>query len=169
MKKQPTPKQRDIDILFDKYTASHQKPVNKIINWICVPLVVFGLLGLAWAIPFPYLSFMGKYNGYINWASVLIAFSIYFYLKISPILSYLMLFILFAFSFGIIQLDQWYKTGGPGVGELCIAILIIAFTAQFIGQKIEGKRYSLVNSVKFWFYGPIWLLSLVLKRFNVKY
>lgn len=171
MKKQQ-PKQpvgRPIDVLFDKYSASHQKPVNQIINYITIPFVVFGFLGLAWAIPFPHLAFLGQYADFINWASLLIAFSIYFYLRMSPLLSYLMLFIEFILGFGVNQLDQWQKTGGPGVGDICIALLLICFVAQFIGQKIEGKRYSLTNSVKFQFYGPIWLLNLVLKKFNVKY
>jgi uncharacterized membrane protein YGL010W len=161
--------EREIDIYFNRYTASHQNPVNKWINWICIPLVVFSLLGVAWVIPFPHLNLLGKYNGYINWASLLIAFSIYFYLKISPVLSYTMLFMLFVFSFGIIQMDEWQKAGGPNLGMICLIILLASFTAQFIGQKIEGKRYSLFNSVKFLFYGPVWLLSLVLKRFNIKY
>ena len=156
--------ERPIDILFEKYDASHQNKVNRIINWICVPLIVFGLLGFAWAIPFPQLNFLGQYKDFINWASLLIAFSIYFYLKVSPVLSYSMLFILFAFSFGVIQLDGWQKAGGPAIGDLCVGLLIIAFTGQFIGQKIEGKRYSFINSLKFQFYGPIWLLSLVAEK-----
>ena len=80
-----------------------------------------------------------------------------------------MLFIEFAMSYGVIQLDEWQKSGGPSLGELSLVLLIIAFTAQFIGQKIEGKRYSFGNSLKFQFYAPAWLLSLVLKRFSIKY
>jgi uncharacterized membrane protein YGL010W len=160
---------RPVDALFDKYSASHQNKVNKVINWICVPVIVFALLGFTTAIPFPHLGFLGQYNVYINWTSILIALSIYFYLKISPVLSYLMLFIEFAMSYGVIQLDEWQKSGGPALGELSLALLIIALTAQFIGQKIEGKRYSLANSVKFQFYGPVWLLSLILRRLSIKY
>jgi uncharacterized membrane protein YGL010W len=161
--------QRPVDALFDKYAASHQSKVNRLINWVCIPIIVFAMLGFTTAIPFQHLGFLGQYNVYINWASILIALSIYFYLKMSPVLSYLMLFIEFAMSYGVIQLDEWQKSGGPPLGELCLALLIVAFTLQFIGQKMEGKRYSLANSIKFQFYGPIWLLSLVLKRFSIKY
>jgi len=167
--KQQKIQQRDIDILFDKYSASHQKPVNKAINYICEPIIVFAILGFSWAIPFPHLSFLGQNGSYINWMSFVVAFSIYFYYKTSPILSYIMLLIEFAFYYGILQLEEWRKVGGPGVGELCLGVLIVALLVQFIGQKIEGKRYSFTNSLKFQFYGPIWLLSLVLKRFKVKY
>jgi uncharacterized membrane protein YGL010W len=169
-KQQPkAPIGRPIDILFDKYTASHQQPVNKAISYICGPIIVFALLGLSWAIPFPHLNFLGTYASYINWLSFVVAFSIYFYYKMSPILSYIMLLVEFGFYYGILQLEEWRKAGGPGVGELCLGVLIVALLVQFIGQKMEGKRYSFTNSLKFQFYAPIWLLSLVLKRFNVKY
>lgn len=82
---------RPVDVLFDKYAESHQDHTNKLIHWICVPLIVFSLLGLVWAIPFPHLEFLGKYNGFLNWASFLIAFSLYYYFILSPALSFLML------------------------------------------------------------------------------
>jgi len=166
MKKQPTPKQRDIDILFDKYNVSHQNPANRIINWIAVPFIVFAVLGLAYAIPFPHLGFLGQYNAYINWDSLIIAFSIYFYLRMSPLLSYIMLIIEFVMGYGVLELA---KTGYPILVDVCFVILFTCFIAQYIGQKIEKKPYSLANSAKFQFYAPIWLLSLVLKRFKVKY
>ena len=91
---------RPVDVYFDKYSESHQNHTNEIIHWICVPAIVFSLFGLIWAIPFPYLEFMGKYNGYVNWASFLIAFAIYYYYKLSPVLSYFMLLLIMLFSAG---------------------------------------------------------------------
>ena len=84
---------KPFEILFEKYTASHQNKLNLIINCIAIPIMVFGILGFTWAIPFPVFSFLGQYIGYINWTSLIIAFSIYYYLKLSPLLSYFMLFI----------------------------------------------------------------------------
>lgn len=161
--------QRDIDILFNRYTASHQIPVNKVINFVCIPVVVFGLLGLTYAVPFPHLGFLGQYASYINWVSLVIAFSVYFYMRISPILSYIMLLIEFLMGYGIMQLAEWQKTNGPGLLEVCFLILMTAYLLQFIGQTIERKRYSFTNSIKFQFYGPIWLISLILKQIKVKY
>jgi len=161
--------QRDIDILFNRYTASHQNPINKVINRICIPVVVFGLLGLTYSIPFPHLAFLGPYASYINWVSLVIAFSIYFYMKISPILSYIMLLVEFLMGYGIMQLADWQKSAGPGMPVVCFLILMTAYLLQFIGQTIERKRYSFTNSIKFQFYGPIWLVSLLLQKLKVKY
>ncbi|MDB5109618.1 MAG: hypothetical protein JWR67_732 [Mucilaginibacter sp.] len=160
---------RPIDVYLDKYTEFHTKPVNRIINYICIPLILFSIIGFAWSIPFPHLGFLGVYNGYLNWASFLIAFLVYFYYKLSPLLSYLVLLILFGFSFVIIQLEQWEKTGGFVLPQICLIIFVLANSAQLIGYKIEGKKPTIFYDFQFLFTGPIWLLSLILKKFKIRY
>lgn len=160
---------RPVDVYFDKYAESHQNPDNKLIHWICVPLIVFSLLGLVWAIPFPHINFLGRFNGFFNWASFLIAFSVYYYYKLSPVLSYLMLLVVFGFSFGIIELDEWQKAGGPALWLVCLVIFVLAWAGQFIGHKIEGKKPSFLDDLKFLLIGPIWLLHFILKKFSIRY
>jgi uncharacterized membrane protein YGL010W len=160
---------RAVDVYFAKYAESHQNSTNELIHFICIPLIVFSLLGLVWSIPFPSLSFLGAYNGVFNWASFLIAFSIYYYLKLSPMLSYLMLFILFGFSYAIIGIEHWHKTGGPALWQVSLIIFLISWVGQFIGHKIEGKKPSFLDDIKFLLIGPIYLLHLVLKKLSIKY
>jgi uncharacterized membrane protein YGL010W len=121
---------RPVDIYFDKYAESHQHSTNKLIHWICVPLIVFSLLGLFWAIPFPYLKFLGKYNGFLNWASFLIGFSIYYYYKLSPVLSYLMLLILFGFSYGSMAQGRRPCLVAGMPGYFCIIVGRAIYRAQ---------------------------------------
>ncbi|MES2458436.1 MAG: Mpo1-like protein [Bacteroidota bacterium] len=160
---------KEIDVLFDKYAESHQNHTNEVIHWICVPTIVFSLLGLIWAIPFPHLDFLGKYNGYVNWASFLIAFSIYYYYRLSPIMSYLMLVTVFVMSMGVVQLEKWEAGGGPALWLSCLVIFIAAWAGQFVGHKIEGKKPSFLDDVKFLLIGPIWLLHFICKRIGLKY
>ena len=42
--------QRAIVTLLLKYSESHLNPANEAIHCVCVPLIVFSLLGLIWAI-----------------------------------------------------------------------------------------------------------------------
>ncbi|MCX2450887.1 DUF962 domain-containing protein [Pedobacter sp. PLR] len=158
-----------VDVLFDKYAESHQNHTNELIHWICVPLIVFSLLGLVWAIPFPHLAFLGKYNGFVNWASFLIAFSVYYYYKLSPIMSYLMLLFICLMSFFIVMLEKWELAGGPAVWLVCAVIFVAAWIGQFIGHKIEGKKPSFLEDVKFLLIGPIWLLHFICKKIGLKY
>jgi len=163
-----TPKS-ELDILFDKYAESHQDPTNKLIHWICVPLIVFSILGLVWAIPFPHLEFLGKYNGFVNWASFLIAFSIYYYYKLSPVMSYFMLLSVFVMSFFIVQLEKVEASGGPALWVVCAVIFVLAWIGQFIGHKIEGKKPSFLDDVKFLLIGPIWLIHFICNKIGVRY
>ena len=161
---------RPVDVYFDKYSESHQNHTNEIIHWICVPAIVFSLFGLIWAIPFPYLELLGKYNGYVNWASFLIAFAIYYYYKLSPVLSYFMLLLMMLFSAGIVSLEKMHNAAGwPLMWQVCLGIFVIAWIGQFIGHKIEGKKPSFLDDVKFLLIGPIWLLHFILKKAKIKY
>lgn len=160
---------RPVDAYFNKYAESHQNPNNELIHWICVPLIVFSLLGLVWAIPFPYLKFLGTYNGIFNWASFLMAFSIYYYYKLSPPLSYAMLLIVMVFFYLITILIEWQKAGGPALWQSCLVIFLASWVGQFIGHKIEGKKPSFLDDIKFLLIGPIWLLHFVFMKLGWKY
>ena len=160
---------RQIDILFDRYAESHQNPTNKFIHWICVPLIVFSMVGLVAAIPFPTIGFLGEYNRYINWFSLLMAATIYYDLRLSPVLSYLMLFFFGFCYFFVVQLEHWEQNGGPALWQVSLVIFIVSWIGQFIGHKIEGKKPSFSNDLKFLLVGPLWLLHLPLKKLNINY
>jgi uncharacterized membrane protein YGL010W len=171
-KKSPAAKaaeKRPIDIYLEKYSENHQNPTNKLIHWICIPFILFSLLGLTWAIPFPYIKLLGQYNGYFNWASFVLAFSIYYYYKFSPMFSYIMLLVAFALSYGIIEIDTLHKTGGPALWLVSVIIFVLGCVGEFVGHKIEGRRPSFLDDVKFLLIGPVWLLHFTMKRLNIKY
>ncbi|MEW4938675.1 Mpo1-like protein, partial [Acinetobacter baumannii] len=31
---------------FDEYSESHQNPINKKIHWVCVPAILFSIIGI---------------------------------------------------------------------------------------------------------------------------
>ena len=158
-----------VEFYFDKFAASHQNPLNKLMQIIGVPLLVFGVFGLVWAIPFPYIKFLGKYNEDFNWSSFLIAISIYYYLKLSPVLSYIVLFILLAFSYLVMELLQWQHAGGPELFAVCSVMFVLACLLLYIGYKKEGKKLSFEYRYKNLLIAPLFLLHLVFRRFSLKY
>jgi uncharacterized membrane protein YGL010W len=167
MEQNSHPKQ--VDVYFDKYAESHQNPKNELIHWICVPLIVFSLVGLIWSIPFPYISFLGELNGYVSWAWFLIAFAVYYYFKLSPVLAGFMLLLILIFIYAIIALLNWQHSGGPMLWQSCAVIFFLSWVGQFIGHKIEGKKPSFFDDIKFLLIGPIWLMHFVLMRLGIKY
>jgi len=153
-----------VDILFGKYSESYQTPAQKIIHWACSILIVFSLLGLAWAIPFPYLKFIGQYNGYFNWASFLIAAAVFYYYRVLPGLSYAVFFELFLFSYGVMQLDAWQKTGGPALWLISLVIFVAAAGLQFANLKIKNTKPTVGDGLKFMIISPLWVIYFAFKK-----
>ena len=155
-----------LDQLLNEYSESHKNSTNKIIHWIAVPSIVFSLLGLIWAIPMP--EFMKPYP-YFNIASIVIAFALYYYWRLSAILAFTMIFIIGIFSFFIVQLEYLERDGGPALWLVCTIIFVVAWVFQFIGHKTEGKKPSFFKDLQFLLIGPIWLLHFVFKSLNLPY
>lgn len=44
---------RRIEALLAEYGESHQNETNKAVHWVCVPAIVWSLMALLWAVPFP--------------------------------------------------------------------------------------------------------------------
>ena len=166
--KQKAIDEKEVDFLIREYAVTRQHPSNILIHFVCIPLGMFSLLGLAWSIPFPYLEFLGRYNGYVNWASFLIAFGIYYYYRLSPVFSYMMLLLVFAMSMIVVQFEKWELLGGPALWLVSAFFLLLASVALFIGRKIEGKHTPLLNRVKFMLIGPIWILKLLSNKIGFK-
>jgi len=160
---------RDIELLLEEYGTYHQHPSNRLINWVCIPLITFSIVGLAWSIPFPYLAFLGKYNGFLNWASFLIAFSGYYYYRLSPILSYMAILLIFVLALMVVQLEKWQMTGGPAIWPVCAVVFLLAAAGQFIAQKIEGRKVPFLLAVKSLLIGPIWLLHFICVKMGLRY
>jgi uncharacterized membrane protein YGL010W len=161
---------RPVDAYFDKYAESHQNHANKLIHWICVPLIVFSLLGLVWAIPFPHLAFLGKLSRYVNWATFLILFSVVYYFRLSPPLAFAMLFVIAIFGAAIVTLEKLHnEQGWPEMWQVCLVIFFLSWVGQFIGHKIEGKKPSFLDDLRFLLIGPIWLLHFLFHKLGLPY
>ncbi|TWR29424.1 DUF962 domain-containing protein [Mucilaginibacter pallidiroseus] len=169
--KPATPQQnlRPVEVYFNRLNASHKHPTNRLLHFICVPLMLFGILTIAWAIPFPYIKFLGPYNGYFNWASFLIAFSVYYTLKLSSNLSYMVLLVLFALSYGVSQLAVIELKGGLPLIWTGTFILAAAFLGQYIGGRIENNPRSFADDKELVLITPIWVLHFLAEKIGLKY
>lgn len=149
---------------LDKYGESHQNATNKLIHWVCVPLIMFSLFGLIYAIPFPV-----ERSLFTNWAAILLAGALIYYLRLS-----LPMFLGFIVIGGamLLGIDAIYNMVGKSAGSLAIVSLIIfvvAWIGQFIGHKIEGAKPSFLEDVQFLLIGPAWLLHFIYKKVGINY
>ena len=148
---------KPIQAWIDEYGESHKNSINKLIHWICVPLIMFTLLGL--------LSLVKFYS--INLAYGLIIFALFFYLRLSTLIS-IGMFLISAIQLSLIYyLEQILLV--PMLLYIYIGIFIVAWIGQFIGHKIEGKKPSFFEDLQFLLIGPAWLLSFIYKQSGIKY
>ncbi|MBK9221537.1 MAG: DUF962 domain-containing protein [Saprospiraceae bacterium] len=151
-------------ILLETYGLSHQNKVNKLIHWICVPLIMFSLIGLILHIPFVFIK-----TWYFNWASlVLLAILIYYFRLSKPIF---LGFIIIGF---LLLKMNWYLIEYCSLNNCnsvitLVIIFTIAWIGQFIGHKIEGKKPSFLEDIQYLLIGPAWLLHFIYKKLGISY
>ena len=147
---------------LDEYAASHRNPINKALHWVCVPLIVWSLIGLLWSLPAP-----GRAEfDYANWATYAVAAAVLYYAALSMPLALGLLPILAAMLFSVDALSQLAPVP---LWAVSVAVFILAWVGQFIGHAIEGKRPSFFKDVQFLLIGPIWLLASLYRRAGIPY
>ena len=139
---------RTIDTLLAKYSESHLNHTNELIHFVCVPVIVFTLLGIVW------------------WAHPLAAVavtvvSLMYYFQLSKAFALGML-VMSAIMLGLLSLIP-----PQAVLPLSLAIFVLAWIGQFIGHKIEGKKPSFFDDLRFLLIGPLFVLSFLYRRLNL--
>lgn len=174
---------KNIQDWFSEYGESHQNKTNKLIHWICIPLIFWSIIALLSLIPDTLLNVFNNpfINDLIHWGTFVIFLGLLFYLRlsISIFLGMLVFSILVLLDVYLtVYLFDAHKYWGlfkslEMDGDLFLLILsIIVFIGswilQFIGHKIEGKKPSFLKDIQFLLIGPAWLLGFIYKKNNIK-
>jgi uncharacterized membrane protein YGL010W len=148
---------------LDEYGASHHHPTNKLLHWICVPVIVWCVIGLLWSLPFP--RGLGALIPGANWAGQAVLAALVYYALLSVPLALGAAPILFGMLWSVDRLGSSRLT--VPLWSVCTALFVLAWIGQFIGHAIEGKRPSFFKDLKFLLIGPLWLLADVYRRVGV--
>lgn len=155
---------RTLQQWLDEYGDSHRHPANKAIHRICVPAILFSVLGLLWLIPVP--SGAAALGEWVNWATLVLALAAIYYLVLSPALAVgmagivLLMLALIAWLADAVTFPAW---------KLFAGIFIVAWIGQFIGHEIEGRKPSFFKDVQFLLIGPAWLLADLYRRLGIAF
>ena len=141
---------RTIDTLLAQYGESHRNHVNEWVHIVCVPLIVFSLLGLLWS-AHPSMALL---------ASIL---ALYYYYKLSRPFAAGMLAIL-AIMLGLLLLMPALT-----ILPVSLALFVLAWIGQFIGHQIEGKKPSFLDDARFLLVGPLFVLGFLYRRLRLAY
>ncbi len=140
---------RKVDSLLARYGESHTQPVNELIHFVAIPLIVFSLLGvLYWVHP--------------NLALVVVAASLVYYARLSIVFTATMALLSALMLYGLGLLGSWLL-------PLSIAIFVVSWIFQFIGHKIEGKKPSFLEDLQYLLVGPLFVLSKLFLKLGIKW
>ena len=147
---------KTIEQWLSDYQNDHKNPTNQILHKICVPAIVYSLLGLFFCIPFPFSTEHTLERLFMNWAAVFAVFAMGFYLRVVPRLAVFLLASILAILSTFIY---WELNSPQTLLPFCATVFVVAWVGQFVGHKIEGKKPSFFKDLQFLLIGPIWVLA----------
>ena len=139
---------RAIDVLLACYGESHRNPVNELIHIVCIPAIVFSLLGILWAL-------------HPAVALLVVAAALAYYVTLSRT---------FALGMGVMagaMLLVLALLPDGTVLPTAIGVFVAAWLGQFVGHHIEGKKPSFFDDLRFLLIGPLFVLSILYRRIRV--
>ena len=137
------------DALFERYGAHHRNPLNKAVHWICVPLIVWSVLGLLWS-----AAPLAAYTA--------IAAALAFYLWLSVPLALGMMALLSMMLYALTWL-------GERTLVVSAVVFVAAWIGQFVGHAVERSRPSFLEDLRSFLVGPAWLLGFVYRHLGIPY
>jgi uncharacterized membrane protein YGL010W len=142
---------------LDEYQDSHLNPANKLIHWICVPVIAFTVCGFLRALP--------GGNDVVNAATIMGALAFTYYAALSWRLALGM-----APAFAAMYAAAQWSYHGLGVAAhlwVMAGVFFVAWVGQFIGHHIEGTRPSFFKDLQFLLIGPLWLMAHVYRKLDL--
>lgn len=133
---------------FDEYSESHQNPTNKQIHWLCVPAILFSIIGI-----------IAHFSTLLT--ALLLVLTLVFYARLDLVLAVAMAALLVVMAWLIYTL--------PVEVGFYIAIFVIAWVGQFYGHKVEGKKPSFFKDLQFLLIGPVWCMDAYLSKILPKW
>jgi uncharacterized membrane protein YGL010W len=126
---------------LDEYSTTHQNPLNQRIHRFTVPLIFWSMLAMVATLPPVALLILTPLFSFYFTLGWTYGFVMVFVTGFCLMVSYLMMI--------------W---GWP-VFYLALAVFVLAWSAQFYGHRVEGKKPTFLNDILFLLIGPLWTLD----------
>jgi uncharacterized membrane protein YGL010W len=148
---------KSIDQWLEAYGESHQNKQNKLIHWICVPVITWTVIAILWTVQFDSIP-------WLNLGLFFILGALVFYARLSITLTFGMA-VFASLCVSLIVLHEAVMS--VSLWKTALIMFVLAWVGQFIGHKIEGVKPSFFEDVQFLLIGPAWLLSFIYRKWGV--
>lgn len=153
------PGDRPIDRWFASYSSDHRNDANQWIHVFAVPAILWSVIALLWCIPVP-----GTWFRPGLWAAFAMFAAWMFYYRASHRIGFGMLAVFVALSWLTRALHETLGTRHLLVAA--IAVFVVAWIAQFVGHKLEGRKPSFLTDLTYLLIGPAWVLAKAYRTFG---
>lgn len=140
---------RRVDVLLEHYAQSHRDPRNEAIHCVAIPLIMLSLVGLLYALH-PWVAY------------VFVAASLVYYTRLSLVFL-LAMAVLTAVALLLV------RAMGSQVLPASAVIFLLAWIAQFVGHKLEGRKPSFFEDLQYLWVGPLFVLALLFRRLGIRW
>ena len=147
---------KSLEAYIDEYSESHQNKTNILIHKICVPVILFSILGILKALPVPV-----SWPLWCDWSILFLVSSFIYYSLFKNVR------VFFALMFLVVPMVLLLEFLRPKFFLLSLSLFVVAWIGQFIGHKIEGKKPSFFKDLFFLFIGPIWTMNTLLAQIGI--
>lgn len=157
-----TTHERPIDRWFKHYSDDHRNDTNQWIHVFAVPAILWSAVAMLWCIPVPGTLFQPGL-----WAALAMFSAWMFYNRASRRLGYGILAIFVAMAWAM----RWLYAllGQQHLLLVGIGIFAVAWIAQFIGHRIEGRKPSFLTDLTYLLIGPAWVLAKLYRKLGWSY
>jgi uncharacterized membrane protein YGL010W len=144
------PAMRRVDQLLAHYGESHRNPRNGAIHCVAIPLIMVSLVGLMdWLHPWVAYAFL--------------AASMAYYARLG---SWVFFWAMAAVSLLALAIVQ---SLGSALLPVSVGVFVLAWIAQFVGHRIEGKKPSFFEDLQYLWVGPLFVLAKLFAKLGVRW
>ena len=140
---------RRVDVLLAQYGASHTQTTNELIHFIAIPAIMLSIVGLFYWVH-PWLAY------------VFLAASFVYYLRLSLVFTASMVLVSILLLWAVLAMGSWLL-------PLSVGIFVVAWIFQFIGHRLEGKKPSFFEDIQYLWVGPLFVLSKLFLKLDIKW
>ena len=129
------------------YAQSHQDRRNELIHCVCVPAILFAIIGLIAALN-------------LGLALLAIALVLVYYARLGKVPALRMALVMI----GMLVIWIWLIEPAIGVADAAwVAVLIfaLAWVGQFVGHHYEGRKPSFLDDVQYLLIGPLFVIAVL--------
>ena len=122
-----------------------------------------GTVGLLWYLPIP--AEFAQISPLLNWGSAFLMAATIYYFIISLSLAIGML----PFVLGLASVQLWLTNSEyPALG-VSTGLLVAGVVGLALGRRGKGAILAVLQDLQLMMIGPVWLLSVIYRRFGIPY